>query len=117
MSERENYRETAVAGTDLLLKSWSEGTRIQTVISWPPHGIERPIVVTLTLSDDEVDILAAGFRGYAPGHDDETALLGKIGALMTRICHAVIVQCALLREMQELDPRMTIVAPWTEPSP
>jgi hypothetical protein len=102
MSERENYREVSVAGTDLILKCWTEGTRIMTVISWPPHGIERPLNVTLTLSSAEADRLAAAFVA----HDWTTAesLLVHIGA-------AVLVQCGVLRKMQEIYPDMTILPP------
>jgi hypothetical protein len=93
MSERENYREVSVAGTDLMLKCWTEGTR---------HGIERPLNVTLTLSHDEVDLMASAFvsRDWAPAE----SLLVHIGA-------AVLVQCGVLRKMQEIYPDMTILPP------
>jgi hypothetical protein len=102
MSERENYREVSVAGTDLMLKCWTEGTRLMTSISWPPHGIERPLNVTLTLSHDEVDLMASAFvsRDWAPAE----SLLVHIGA-------AVFVQCGVLRKMQEIYPDMTILPP------
>jgi hypothetical protein len=90
VSERENYRETLVG--DLLLKTWSEGNRLMTVISWPPHGIVRPIGITLTLSQAEVDTLAACWRGEASPEAEATAI---------NISHAVMAQCALLRAMQQ----------------
>jgi hypothetical protein len=102
VSERENYRETMVPGSDLMLKCWTDGNRIMSVISWPPHGIERPMAIRLTLSDDEVSQLAQAFtsRDWTPVQD----LLVNIGA-------AVLVHCGILRKMQEMVPDLKVSPP------
>lgn len=97
---REHYRETPVAGTDLVLYTWAEDTKVHTRISWPPHGIERPIEITLTFSDAEVDLLASAFKKDMTQETEQ---------ILVRIGNAVIVQCALLRKMQERDPRLQIL--------
>lgn len=100
MSERKNYRETPVRGTDLVMRSWSAGARVMTNLSWPPHGIDRPIEIALTLSDAEVDILAAASR---------STLTTEAARLLLHIGDAVLVQCGVLRTMQEHDPQLTIL--------
>jgi hypothetical protein len=64
--------------------------------------MERPLNVTLTLSNAEADRLAAAFvaRDWTPVED----LLVHIGA-------AVLVQCGVLRKMQEIYPGMMILPP------
>jgi hypothetical protein len=98
---RENYRETAVAGTDLLLKAWTEGQRMMTVLSWPPHGIERPLGITLTLSQAEVDLLASCWA---------SEMTPEASDLLVHISGAVLVQCVLLRKLQDV-PGVTFKLP------
>lgn len=99
--------ETPVAGTELVLfTSAQDDGMLSTRISWPPHGIEREVCIRLTLSKEEVEILACGWRGER---------LAEALTLSNHVAHSIALQCAMLRKLQALDPNIIIKPSDVEP--
>lgn len=106
MAEEVERREYDIAGTELKLFTATHDKQMSTRISWPPHGIERPVCIRLTLSEDEVTLLAGAWRGEK---------LDEALALAEHINHAVVLQCAMLRKMQAAESGLTVKPSDVEP--
>lgn len=82
-----------------MVYSWTDGAGIRTRVSWPPHGIERPLGIWITLSADEVETIGDAY---------DTGLTADAEALLLNITNALLVQCGILRKMKAADPAMTL---------